>query len=567
MKKKKIFSETRTRQADDADSSEDEIMKHDSESYCSSNFNDDLETFSEPEVKKARIEANKAVTTSKAIADTFKKTVLPREKTAETRKQHLTITEFEKLEKATFKTLKDKLACPQCKKTGLINNGVSGNLNTQGVRRLAVRCTGCNKNTQLHIVLSTGGCDKERDWLDRALAKMPTRQKSKERKEVNNIKKTTSSPVLTDFSEDDEETTSDLEAENERLREQVEVLTRELTAVNKQMQERQRDTDQKISDLYRIFQDFLDTQPQPQVADDIPSSNHAAPWQDKGKWKAGAEKPYSATHATRASSSNNTSKDEQRRDGLIQERRKEEKKKERNNQVKRKEGTQQQATYAAAAKKNHVQETKKTQSTGQKRRQIAKLLSCVQEKPQPMTFRRVYFTARKPKGTASRGQRMRQIVQTLIALGIKKHVVDFSLIGSQVVEIYVPEHAYEKVIGKLEDHAVLILENFDPLAKPHFENAKQPPRENIARRLGRLIARNTVRNMRQCILEPYDKTMVDLSFQEAERITSGKTAASEEERMEVDEDLDQEEETRTYKEYEHFKKDTQDAAPAAGCNV
>jgi hypothetical protein len=138
-----------------------------------------------------------------------------------------------------------------------------------------------------------------------------------------------------------------------------------------------------------------------------------------------------------------------------------------------------------------------------KKRASQVLLQSVQEAMEPQTFEKIHFIARPLKGEYTRGQRIRQIDEILRILKIKNSTVAFSLIGKQVVEIYVPTKSVEKVQDALYIRGVQLVTDFEPMKPASFEGAKAPTDESIINRLAKLLERSSTRNLSETILSDY----------------------------------------------------------------
>ncbi len=137
---------------------------------------------------------------------------------------------------------------------------------------------------------------------------------------------------------------------------------------------------------------------------------------------------------------------------------------------------------------------------------------------QPQTFHRRYLWLNKaPRGLA-RHQRHLNVWAFLEKRGIRDKVRKISLIGQEMVELYVADAALSRVDGELEH---ILIKNYQPQIIPPVTNDNVDIKKSMVMRLGRLLAREGLKQMQECILRGYPEEIQQAARTVADELRRG----------------------------------------------
>jgi hypothetical protein len=129
--------------------------------------------------------------------------------------------------------------------------------------------------------------------------------------------------------------------------------------------------------------------------------------------------------------------------------------------------------------------------------------SLLKKQDKPLEFTRVHFQVldNRPIKKCKNFHEVKEVIRGLFAdLKIKKSVVEFSMIGKSIIEMYVKTDHMAKVEEALASHDIKLDFNMDLTAPPEFAKVKDPQGKLVSR-LGFLYKQARLQNLRECILE------------------------------------------------------------------
>lgn len=160
-------------------------------------------------------------------------------------------------------------------------------------------------------------------------------------------------------------------------------------------------------------------------------------------------------------------------------------------------------TWTEVVKKHRPRNNAVTPKAAKTKNYLKNILRAGKPKSEPLEFSRLHIMlrdTREVKKFMKKGRLYDFLWDFTRALGIKKWVLDVSIIGSQIVEIYVRTDAVMRILDICEAEKVVVEEFFDLNAVPVFGRIKDI-RRRMVRRLSFIYRRAALINLRKCILE------------------------------------------------------------------
>ena len=182
-------------------------------------------------------------------------------------------------------------------------------------------------------------------------------------------------------------------------------------------------------------------------------------------------------------------------------------------------------TYAKIAATPFVGKPKAAYSKARAEHLAARAIALPSE---PIEFTRIHFRPHRSLKACRSGAETRAVITNMLEkLEIynrkpykRSQVFEWSKIGNSLIEIYVPTAEAETVHNTLQKHGLTVYRDLDLLATPENGNSEVDVNEITCRRLGNLLHRNRLRNLKLCILQGLPeatKTRIKAYSQEAEK--------------------------------------------------
>lgn len=150
---------------------------------------------------------------------------------------------------------------------------------------------------------------------------------------------------------------------------------------------------------------------------------------------------------------------------------------------------------------------------------VQSVFTAREDKP-PTIFRRLYVQMNLSANDRTDTRKHRfDIVRRFLSLNdLKGHVRDFSMIGKSIVEMYVAEPAFDGLKRKLIELKAPVLVDFEPMSQDVKGRPAMDCRSAIVSRLAALYCRNSLKGMRECILDGYPELIRIEAVKRAEEL-------------------------------------------------
>ena len=445
---------------------------------------------------------------------------------------------FEEFEKNLFKQVQPLLPCVHCENTGsIISNGVTGNVDSRGIRRISLFCKKCSGPTfRFQAALQKANHQEALEALDNAAAAVPVEPSVAKRStkitliqrplsfsNVANKRVRANSP--SGMVQDAEDSTNAL------LREMVE---RERDRANR-AEEWAAELRVQLRELRSLLEALQPKQLEPTVSTAMESelnsyiSRSNAPKQAKsatkqppigsgvdGRKVPGLDSDPKVTELTaNINESTPWTKVVSRKHSKSAGSAGINKIPLANTAVVATSRTAQQITSTQQARASNQQATRMRHKCN---KAVEKLLA---PKREPLEFRaiRIRVHDTRPIRDIKGKERQRILQETAKTLGIQEQTALISTIGNSIIEFYVPAGDEATVRKRLEDRKMDIVDgvnvNHQP---PHAKQSKEACIETRVKRLTHMCLVAKTRNLQETILEGADQDLRDAVLQRYRKI-------------------------------------------------
>ena len=175
-------------------------------------------------------------------------------------------------------------------------------------------------------------------------------------------------------------------------------------------------------------------------------------------------------------------------------------------------------TYAQAARNNNDENITEVEKDN-----IVKQLTSNNIIPQ--IFHRRYLKwnlPRKYRDQRNNNANIKLANKLLTYLDIKTKTKEISLVGNSLIELYIPEICLKEVEHVCELRQIKLEKIDDRIHKNITNRTEEELNEMIVRRIGYLLTRNNITNMRNAILENYPPVLVERCLQKEKELRGNK---------------------------------------------
>ena len=423
---------------------------------------------------------------------------------------------FVELEREIYRSVKQKLQCKNCRKIGsMLSSGGGGAISAKGIRRLQLKCSfkKCSSKPMLHSLLQDQHFTEEYDTLNDAYKSLPRITSNHDDDDVDNdinIGNTNkrarleveNTPYESEKEEDDIREGDNTLIIKEMLK-KIELLTQQNNIImeeNKELKKRIR----KI-EINKPWGDICDEDILQEKIKEL--SNKVNELTKELLYLKNNRENSSFDNNSHANNSNNNT-------SYTKSQNLETQKKSAKNNVPMKPSYAEKVKLPGKPPANN-----NNNNNNKKRGEMAfSFIRSVNKDPQIFHRRYLRWNMSKEHKTSGRKNAIKLAYSLLNFLGIRNKVKEISLIGKSMIELYIAEICLKDVEKVCADNDIKLEIHDNRNANPYNTISAEEIGDRIINRLGYLLYRNPLNNVRECILQGLASNMKSACLEKEKEI-------------------------------------------------